>query len=945
MDKAFKDRILDYINKKDPENEIVKIDEVNKKITYNEKIVCHNGVKFENEGYIRAYLIVKLVKELNYPIECIELEKHFNIGSRPVDKSAFLDILVKRKNDTSKTFFFIECKSPEEYDLRKANIETQLFNMASIQDSQVGEVKYLVYYTVDELLEDRNIIIDFTKSKSYKTWLAQSSQDELNVLPLDYETSYYAHYAKVSETEANQKKLKPLNNELDRDGFWKLKDKIHNVLWGGGSSSYNDVFYYLMHLFLAKIYDELWSKENEVYKFQIFYEDGVKEDQNKTFTRVESLYRAAQSHLLNQPQDIIERSTFIDLDKVSLSKVIGSVKLLQSISLTENKNESDILGEFFESIISTQFKQDKGQFFTDTNIVKFIIEALDIKEEAIKRLNQEDEEEGLLPYIIDPSCGSGTFLLEAMKIISNYYRVNKHEVNVSRPIKAIIEHQLFIQDEDDKNKMNTWANQFIYGIEPNIELATASKVNMILHGDGNANIFINDGLAHFSEYNQPARITKQRINRLQEESKENIFGIEYPLNEQFDYILSNPPFSLTFAEDEDQKSYADRFGYANKKNSENLFIERWYQLLKENGKIGAVLPDSIFDTTENKYIRLFLFKYFKVNAVISLDKIAFQPYTSTKVSILFAAKKTKQEVKSFEEKWDTYTKKYLELRNTNLIKLILQNDDYYFGKSGLIKLCEKYNIDFEVTQKVLDLTVLNDTLYFDLFKKIVPEELCLELENIEEKIEILKQDKHVYDYQMITEIAVKERTADHKKKLKELKTKQEVKEYIELEKKYKPIAKKVYDNADMKKLDRIRKFVSEGSLASYSEVEGKEILTKFLKEYYPSNLEILLEIIERAYEEILEISKQDYPDWETTKAEQHQSGYGNSWWVYGEVSKELNYEMFYAEAINLGYKRTKRGRQERLNELYNVSKSGEIVVDKTNPKTILDMLKAERIWQ
>ena len=37
-------------------------------------------------------------------------------------------------------------------------------------------------------------------------------------------------------------------------------------------------------------------------------------------------------------------------------------------------------------------------------------------------------------------------------------------------------------------------------------------------------------------------------------------------------------------------------------SSENLFIERWYQVLKENGRLAVVLPESVFDTTENKYI-------------------------------------------------------------------------------------------------------------------------------------------------------------------------------------------------------------------------------------------------------------------------------------------------------------------------------------------------------
>ena len=71
-----------------------------------------------------------------------------------------------------------------------------------------------------------------------------------------------------------------------------------------------------------------------------------------------------------------------------------------------------------------------------------------------------------------------------------------------------------------------------------------------------------------------------------------------------------------------------------------------------------VLPESVFDTTENKYIRLFLFKYFNIKAVVSLPQITFEPFTSTKTSLLFAQKKTKAQVEKWNELWDKYGKEW-----------------------------------------------------------------------------------------------------------------------------------------------------------------------------------------------------------------------------------------------------------------------------------------------
>ena len=115
MEDKLKRKILKYIERNDPSHKIVTIDEVNKKIIYSDKIVCHNPIKFENEGYVRAYLVVKLILEMKYPIECIELEKHYNIGSKPKDKNAFIDIIVRDKKtpeNAPKTYMlesFLRC--------------------------------------------------------------------------------------------------------------------------------------------------------------------------------------------------------------------------------------------------------------------------------------------------------------------------------------------------------------------------------------------------------------------------------------------------------------------------------------------------------------------------------------------------------------------------------------------------------------------------------------------------------------------------------------------------------------------------------------------------------------------------------------------------------------------------------------------------------------------
>jgi type I restriction enzyme M protein len=93
--------------------------------------------------------------------------------------------------------------------------------------------------------------------------------------------------------------------------------------------------------------------------------------------------------------------------------------------------------------------------------------------------------------------------------------------------------------------------------------------------------------------------------------------------------------------------------------------------------LGVVLPESVFDTMENKYVRLFIYKYFKVKAVVSLPQVAFELFTSTKTSLLFTQKKTKEDIIKWDELWAKYDKEWdnLKTRCKNLIDVYLNKKD------------------------------------------------------------------------------------------------------------------------------------------------------------------------------------------------------------------------------------------------------------------------------
>lgn len=786
--KGWKELIEQNLHKQ--KNSVAKINIDKATVQYSEKIKLNRVLKSltGDEEIVRAFLIDRLVNELDYKPENIEIEKEYSVKAGHGKLSPRIDILVK--DEKGNPFFFIEAKAPDKFEKDKSEIEGQLFSLAQAEEKDFKtKVKYLVYYTADlqeEGILDKAIIIDFEKYRNYTDW----ENDGFISIATEL-TAGYGEPKKQPLIKGHEKH--DLRTKINREEIEGLGRNLHNVLWGGGGTNDSEIFYSLVNIILAKIQDEYEKEDEQEYDFQIYQYGSHIESSEKVYDRINQLYKRALKEQLNvSEQQKIDDDNIINRNKFPLNKLIYTVQALENFSFLEGRSSldgKDILGDFFESITRDGFKQNKGQFFTPTPIVNFLLYALQLDNLAIDRLNNDKH----LPLIIDPSAGSGTYLVEAMKLITKEVKYKQfHKVKTSKDVKWRFE-ELFKPDYQE----NKWARNYLYGSEINFDLGTASKVNMILHGDGSTNIFVKDGLLPFRFY-----VKETSPNYLETATADTLYN-DKEVNAKFDVVISNPPFSVDL-DTQTQREVKNAFVFGDKKNSENLFLERYYQLLKEGGRLGVVLPESVFDTTENKYIRLFLFKYFNVKAIVSLPQVTFEPYTSTKTSLLFAQKKTKKQVEQWNALWDKYGKEWslLKTRVTDYVKYFVKGD----------KLNKKWAKD-----------VVAD----------------IEKENFEN-----------------------------------IKT-------------------------------NIQRFLKDYLTAEDEALEVKTLLEKFS-------------------EEIDSISK--------FEKETDVFGFYNAWWVFGEVAKELDYDIFMAEAENVGYKRTKRGENPMPNDLFDL----EYAPYQLDTKSIID---------
>ena len=390
----------------------------------------------------------------------------------------------------------------------------------------------------------------------------------------------------------------PGNNDIHAANAHQLESKVkraHSIIWAGGKRDPLLAFDEWSKLMLAKVEDERHTPNNSPRQFQV----GTNESYVAVATRVHDLFKQA---CLADPTIFPEQIAINLSDK----KIVEVVRVLQDICITDTS--VDNIGAAFEIFFGSVFRGELGQYFTMRPLSRFTVAMLDIQHEH---------------YVIDPTCGSGGFLLEVLLQVWN--KLDKNYAG---------------RRELERIKTDFALNQ-VYGIEIHDILARICKINLLLHHDGHTNIE-GDKSCLDTEF------TKERL-KLGEEN--------------FNVVVGNPPFGDTIKEgDEDQlgKSSLEDFEVsANREQipSEHIIVEKSIRMLKEDGLLGLVLPDGVFNNQGEQsncpQLRNYLVKHGKILAVVSLPDYAFRKSgAQNKTSILFYKKFNYDERTSFERIYD-----------------------------------------------------------------------------------------------------------------------------------------------------------------------------------------------------------------------------------------------------------------------------------------------------
>jgi type I restriction enzyme M protein len=367
---------------------------------------------------------------------------------------------------------------------------------------------------------------------------------------------------------------------IKSDQILKIFEEIHNYIYANEGLSPQQGLEEFIKILFIKIFAEN-HQNNQFFITNLEWQNIEKGEIDQLFIeRIDLLFTQTKSTY----SDLFPAGDRLNISPISLSFIVDK---LQNISLTNSTNDSK--GLAFQKFLSHQEKNGRGQFFTPPPVIDLCVEIM-----------QPQPHE----TIIDPACGSGGFLISALKYLTNKFP--------HIPKSQIIQENLF-------------------GIDINKSIARLATMKLLLEANTKNQIYSDNSLTNFSHIKT---------------------NLDQPAG--FDIVLANPPFGATGKITNSQILAQFDLGHKWQKLEEKfiiteklltgqapeiLFIECCLNLLKPGGRMAIVLPNGNLENPSAEYLRSYIRQKAQILGVINLPPETFIPYgTGVKTSLLFLQK-------------------------------------------------------------------------------------------------------------------------------------------------------------------------------------------------------------------------------------------------------------------------------------------------------------------
>ena len=321
---------------------------------------------------------------------------------------------------------------------------------------------------------------------------------------------------------------------------------------------------------------------------------------------------------------------------------------INNISTSELMNTYDVIGDIYEHFINREGKtmKDLGQYFTDRGLIKYLVS-----------LCNPQSTDGNVPTVWDPSSGTGGFLIEYIRQLT--------EANPS------INWSL--------NKNNIFAND----INKNTYSLLKQNLYYSLKEGSGITIKLLDSLVNNDE-------------------------------QMYDFILANPPFGIKGLKYKDMNDKIKALGI-NGTKGEILFLQLCMSKLNENGKCCIVVPEGVLFNSTKMYqeTRKYLLEKFNLKRVIKVGSGEFFKNTGVKTSVLFFEKNGNTEnVEFIQVNKVNDSIEEVPLMTVEMHKII--ENEYSLNMNLYKEIVLDVNEDFEV----VELGDISEYINYETSKKV-----------------------------------------------------------------------------------------------------------------------------------------------------------------------------------------------------------------------------------
>ena len=299
-----------------------------------------------------------------------------------------------------------------------------------------------------------------------------------------------------------------------------------------------------------------------------------------------------------------------DLEGIKTSLKNGEIALLKH----EKNGKRKAFGIFYtpEYITKHLVKETIGKWLIDRRLELFELDLPDLTEkdyDLIKitkqgtlRTNPKIElhkkfwnqylEKFLSLKILDPACGSGAFLVQCFDFMVAEYKIIQKELRLLNPpeppdeFKPKLKQGITIDFKVNKFDIEEHIlKNCLFGVDLNFESVEITKLSLWLktvkYGKALSNIDYNiqNGNSLIDDF------TIAGTNAFKWESRFSNF-------DKFDVVVGNPPYGVSFTEKEREYISKKFKSFEYQANSYVLFYEKGIDLLKPDGYLGYITPNT-----------------------------------------------------------------------------------------------------------------------------------------------------------------------------------------------------------------------------------------------------------------------------------------------------------------------------------------------------------------